>query len=114
MTPWIVSHQAPLSMGFSRQEYWSRLPFPSPGDLSNPGIKPASPALADRFFTTEPPVATFFQKKEKSKTAAKCPHYWALPLRSAALQTQVETHLSIKPVALQKKEEKHAPSSTAA
>ncbi|ELR61190.1 hypothetical protein M91_17462, partial [Bos mutus] len=44
-------HQAPLSMGFSRQEYWSGLPFPSAEDLSNPGIKPASPALAGRFFT---------------------------------------------------------------
>ena len=42
-------------MGFPRQEYWSRLPFPSPGNLPNPGIKPASPALAGRFFTTEPP-----------------------------------------------------------
>ena len=42
-------------MGFPRQEYWSRLPFPSPGDLPNLGIEPASPALADRFFTTEPP-----------------------------------------------------------
>ena len=40
-----VEHQAPLCMGFSRQEYWSRLPFPSPGDLSNPGIEPTSPAL---------------------------------------------------------------------
>ena len=47
--------QVPLSMGFSRQEYWSGLPFPSPGDLPNPGIKPASPALAGRFFTSEPP-----------------------------------------------------------
>ena len=46
MTPWIVAHQAPLSMGFPRQDYWSGLPFPSPGDLPNPGIKPASPALA--------------------------------------------------------------------
>ena len=46
---------APLSMGFSRQEYWSGLTFPSPGDLSDPGIKPESPALAGRFFTTEPP-----------------------------------------------------------
>ena len=44
MTPWIVAHQAPLSMEFSRQEYWSRLPFPSPGDLPNPGIEPWSPA----------------------------------------------------------------------
>ena len=42
-TPWTVAHQAPLSMGFSRQEYWSGLPFPPPGDLPNPGIKPASP-----------------------------------------------------------------------
>ena len=45
MTPETVSHQAPLSMEFSRQEYWSGLPFPSPGDLPNPGIKPESPAL---------------------------------------------------------------------
>ena len=44
-SPWTVAHQAPLSMGFSRQEYWSGLPFPSPGDLPNPGIKPGSPAL---------------------------------------------------------------------
>ena len=42
-------------MGFPRQEYWSRLPFPSPGDLPDPGIEPVSPALAGRFFTTEPP-----------------------------------------------------------
>ena len=45
MTPWTVAHQAPLSMGFSRQEYWSRLPFTTPGDLPHPGIKPGSPAL---------------------------------------------------------------------
>ena len=44
-TPWTVTHQAPPSMGFSRQEYWSGLPFPSPGDLPDPGIKPGSPAL---------------------------------------------------------------------
>ena len=53
--PWTVAHQAPLSMGFSRQEYWSGLPCPSPGDLSNPGIKAASlvfPALAGGLFTT--------------------------------------------------------------
>ena len=43
-TPWTVARQAPLSMGFSRQEYWSGLPFPSPGDLPNPGIEPVSPA----------------------------------------------------------------------
>ena len=44
-TPWTVAHQAPLSVGFSRQEYWSHLPFPSPGYLPNPGIEPRSPAL---------------------------------------------------------------------
>jgi len=52
---WTIAHQAPLSMEFSRQEYWSRLPFPTPGDLLNPGIEPlslASPALAGGFFTT--------------------------------------------------------------
>ena len=54
-TPWTVAHQAPLSMGFSRQEYWSGLSRPLPGDLSNPGIEPASPgspASAGRVFTT--------------------------------------------------------------
>ena len=49
------SLQAPLSMGFSRQEYWSRLPFPFPGDLPDPGIEPMSPVLAGGFFTTAPP-----------------------------------------------------------
>ena len=44
MTPWTVAHQAPLSTGFSRQNYWSGLPFPSPGDPPDPGIEPASPA----------------------------------------------------------------------
>ena len=55
---WTVACQASLSMGFSRLEYWSGLPYPSPGDLPNPGIKPASlisPALAGKFFTTLPP-----------------------------------------------------------
>ena len=45
VTPWTVAYQAPLSIRFSRQEYWSGLPFPSPGDLSDPGIEPRSPAL---------------------------------------------------------------------
>ena len=44
-TPWTITHQAPLSMGFPRQEYWSGLPFPSPGDLPSPGTEPTSPAL---------------------------------------------------------------------
>ena len=54
-TPLAVAHCAPPSMEFSRQEYWNELLFPSPGDLPNPGIKPASLALASGFFTTEPP-----------------------------------------------------------
>ena len=52
--PRTVAHQAPLSMAFSRQEYWGGLPFPSPGDLPDPGIEPTSPALAGGFFTAEP------------------------------------------------------------
>ena len=47
VTPWTVGSQAPLSMGFPRQEYWSGLPFPSPGDLPDPGIEPESPALQE-------------------------------------------------------------------
>ena len=54
-TPWTVAQQAPLSMGFPRQEYWSGLPFPSSRDLPDPGIKSASPALAGGFFTTNSP-----------------------------------------------------------
>ena len=54
VTAWIVAHWAPLSMGFPRQEYWSGLPFPSLGDRPNPGTESVSPALAGRFFTTEP------------------------------------------------------------
>ena len=57
-TPWTVVPQAPLSMEMSKQENWSRMPFPSPGDLPDPGIEPVSPeslALAGQFFTTEPP-----------------------------------------------------------
>ena len=51
VAPWTVAHQAPLSMGFSRQEYWSGLPFPSPEDLPDPGIKPALQVSCIAFFT---------------------------------------------------------------
>ena len=54
-TPWTVARQAPLSVGFSRQEYWSGLPFLSPGDLPNPGIKSGSPALQTNALASEPP-----------------------------------------------------------
>ena len=55
-TPWTVALQAPPSMGFSRQEYWSGLPFPSPGYLPDPGIEPRSPALQADALTSEPPT----------------------------------------------------------
>ena len=55
VTPWTVAYQAPPSMGFSRQEYWSGVPFPSPGDLPKPGIKPSSPAFQLDALTSEPP-----------------------------------------------------------
>ena len=76
-TPWTVACQAPLSTGFSWQEYWSRLPFPPPGDLPNPGIKPASPespAMADRFFTTELPCKShILTSVQFSSVAQSCP-----------------------------------------
>ena len=55
VTPQTVAYQASLSMGFSRQEFWSGLPFPSPGDLPNPGIEPGSPSLEADALTSEPP-----------------------------------------------------------
>ena len=55
MTPWTAANQAPQSMGFSRQEYWSGLPFLSPGDLPDPGIEPRSPILVADALTSEPP-----------------------------------------------------------
>ena len=55
VTPWMVACQAPLSVEFSRQEYWSGLPFRPPGDLPDPEIEPTSPTLTGRFFSTEAP-----------------------------------------------------------
>ena len=55
VTPWTIAHQAPLSVEFSRQEYWSGLPFPSPGDLPDPGIEPGSPVLQANSLPSEPP-----------------------------------------------------------
>ena len=59
-TPWTVSHQAPVFMEFSRQEYWSGLPFPSPGDLPDPGIEPGSPALEADALPSEPQGSPIF------------------------------------------------------
>ena len=63
MTPWTIACQVPLSMGFSRQEYWSGLPCPPPGDLPNPGVEPRSPALQGNSLPAELLAKTFFSNK---------------------------------------------------
>ena len=76
VTPWIVACQAPLSMGFPRQEYWSGLSFPSSGDLLHPGIEPMSPAsltLAGRFFTAAPAVGANYRRQNTKRTNKKNP-----------------------------------------
>ena len=60
-TPQTVACQSPLPVVFPRQEYWNGLPFPFPGDLPNPGLEPASPALAGRLSTTEPPGKPIYE-----------------------------------------------------
>ena len=67
-TPWTVAHQAPLSMGLSRQEYWSGLPFSSPGDLPNPQIEPGSPALQAESLTTELLTTDCYSQKNLKAT----------------------------------------------
>ena len=67
-TPWTVAHQAPPSMGFSKQEYWSGLPLPSPGDLPDPGIEPRSPAFQADALTSEPPVKPGDMYSDQQKT----------------------------------------------
>ena len=65
--PMDLARQAPLSMGFARQEYWNRLPFPIPEDLPYPGMEPGSPASAGRFFTTESPGKPWNNNDNKSQ-----------------------------------------------
>ena len=65
VTLWTVAHQAPLSTGFSKQEYQSGLPFPSPGYLPGPGTEPRAPVLAGGFFTAEPPGETIYSHRNK-------------------------------------------------
>ena len=62
-TPWTVAHQAPRSMGFSRHEYWSGVPLPSPGDLPGPGIEPRSPALLADALPSELPAEAADRKQ---------------------------------------------------
>ena len=117
MTPYTAAHQASLSVGFSRQERGSGLPFPPPGDLLNPGIKPGSPAWAGRFFTTEPTgkpkqVGTLASNPSimlqvehlieptNLAVALRCMH-WALLWASLTQPHQIRTHdLLIQPTFL--------------
>ena len=72
VTPWIVAYQAPPSVGFSRQEYWSGWPFPSPGNLPDPGIEPRSAALQADALPSEPPGKPKETETQAYQTA--CPH----------------------------------------
>ena len=73
VTPWTVACQAPLSIGFSKQEYWIGLPFPSPGDLPDPGIEPGSPALQVDALPYEPPRKPFHGKGIINFRSNSCP-----------------------------------------
>ena len=86
-TPWTVAHQAPLSMRFSRQEHWSGLPFPPPGDLPNPGIEPSSPALTGGFFTpTEPQGKPQHNVINYTKFSSKCWVLFLTPLKFSVIE----------------------------
>ena len=78
-TPWTVVHQVPPSMGFSRQEYRRGLPFPSPGNLPDPGIKPRSPALQADALTSEPPGKPMLIEHPIFSLSAYLPHYILIP-----------------------------------
>ena len=77
VTPWSVACQAPLSMGFPRQEYWREFPFPSPGDLPDPGIEPRSPALQADSLPTEPPGKPILDYSQRHSLMY---HLWLLLL----------------------------------
>ena len=80
MAPWTVACQAPLSMGFSRQEYWSELPIPSPGDLPDPGVEPWSPALQADSLPSEPPDHRRTVWRGLKKLKVELPYEPAIPL----------------------------------
>ena len=86
VTPWIVAYQAPLSMGFSRQEHWRGLPFPSPRDLPDPGIEPGSPALQTDTLPSEPPGKPLLAC-EMSATVQYFEHFLALLFFGIGMKT---------------------------
>ena len=98
VTALTIACQVPLSMGFPRQEYWSELSFPSPGDLSNPEVEPTSPELVGRLFTTEPPgkphaVLVTAKKNSHSSPAGPC----SVRLRTTyfCFNSQLDSFLSL-------------------
>ena len=101
VTPWTAAHQTLLSIAFSRQEYWSGLSFPSPGDLPDPGIEPASPASASEFFITEPPGKprqTFRQSQFYNRFFFLCLMTRQSPSLSISPPNQPESGLSPCPL----------------
>ena len=108
-TPWTVAYQAPQSVGFSRQECWSRLPFPSPGDLPDPGIEPGSPALQADTLPSKPPgkpskITVWLEnKKEQSRQRkglewqAKCNEKsFELVIENISIELRTVTLLVVK------------------
>ena len=85
-TPWTVAHQALPSMGFSRQEYWSGLPFPSPGDHPNPGIEPRSPTLEADALISEPPGKPKLCHKRPRSLRLVC---WHILLRALSHHVRI-------------------------
>ena len=86
-TPWNIAYEVPLSMGFSRQEYWSGLLFTPPGNLPDPRIEPKSPALAGGFFTSEQPGKPWFVDSLPTQVPSLCPE--------DPLKEEMTTHFSI-------------------
>ena len=91
-TPWTVAYQAPPSMGFSRQNHWSGLPFPSPGDLPKPGIKPGSPALQADALTSEPPGKPSWSEKEINCEYSLEDWCWSWSSNTFATRYEEPTH----------------------
>ena len=88
-TEWTVAYQAPPSMGFCRQKYWSGLPFPSPGDLPDPGIEPRSPALQADVLTSEPPGKPPGRRKERGNKELVLPFHEVLTYSTESLAGKI-------------------------
>ena len=101
-TPWTVAYQAPPSMGFSRQEYWNGLPFPSPGDLSDPGIKSRSPALQADSLPSEPPANPWWDSEVQGIVYLWLIHIvvWQKPIqhyKAVTLQLKIKKEVMCHP-----------------